>query len=116
MQGSIVNIKADAIVHPTNDSFYMGGDVGKEIEWDMRPIGLFIVGKALANAGGQELRDAVADVAKNGGLANAAEGKILSLSRRVVSRSMLPTSGDQPCAQSLRDALDSCSFAEMECG
>ncbi len=28
MQGSIVNIKADAIVHPTNDSFYMGGDVG----------------------------------------------------------------------------------------
>ena len=29
MQGSIVNIKADAIVHPTNNSFYMGGDVGE---------------------------------------------------------------------------------------
>jgi len=28
VQGSIVNIKADAIVHPTNNSFYMGGDVG----------------------------------------------------------------------------------------
>jgi hypothetical protein len=23
-----VNIKADAIVHPTNNSFFMGGDVG----------------------------------------------------------------------------------------
>jgi histone H2A len=29
VQGSIVSIKADAIVHPTNDSFYMGGEVGK---------------------------------------------------------------------------------------
>jgi O-acetyl-ADP-ribose deacetylase (regulator of RNase III) len=28
IQGSIVNIQADAIVHPTNNSFYMGGDVG----------------------------------------------------------------------------------------
>jgi O-acetyl-ADP-ribose deacetylase (regulator of RNase III) len=28
VQGSIVNIKADAIVHPTNNSFFMGGDVG----------------------------------------------------------------------------------------
>jgi hypothetical protein len=39
-------------------------------------IGLWSVGKALSNAGGQQLRDAVADVAKNGGLVNAAEGRL----------------------------------------
>ncbi|CAF4973261.1 unnamed protein product, partial [Rotaria socialis] len=57
VQGSIVNIKADAIVHPTNASFYMGGDVGK----------------ALASAGGQELRNAVADAAKNATLINSGD-------------------------------------------
>lgn len=40
-------------------------------------ISLCIAGKALAKAGGQQLRDAVADVAKNGGLVNAAEGRLL---------------------------------------
>ncbi|CAF0732393.1 unnamed protein product [Adineta ricciae] len=54
VQGSIVNIQADAIVHPTNNSFYMGGDVGK----------------ALAKAGGQQLRDAVADAGRNSAIAN----------------------------------------------
>ena len=27
--GSLVNVTADAIVHPTNSTFYMGGEVGK---------------------------------------------------------------------------------------
>ncbi|CAF1094007.1 unnamed protein product [Adineta ricciae] len=54
VQGNIVNIQADAIVHPTNNSFYMGGDVGK----------------ALAKAGGQQLRDAVADAGRNSAIAN----------------------------------------------
>jgi len=54
VQGSIVNIQADALVHPTNNSFYMGGDVGK----------------ALAKAGGQELRDAVAQTANDATLTN----------------------------------------------
>ncbi|CAF1042266.1 unnamed protein product [Rotaria sp. Silwood1] len=57
VQGSIVNIKADAIVHPTNSSFYMGGDVGN----------------ALAKAGGQQLRDAVAEAARNSTLTNAGD-------------------------------------------
>ncbi|CAF0967751.1 unnamed protein product [Adineta steineri] len=57
VQGSIVNIKADAIVHPTNNSFYMGGDVGK----------------AIAKAGGQELKDAVAQAAKDSTLTNSGD-------------------------------------------
>lgn len=29
LQGDLVNVAADAIVHPTNNTFYMGGEVGK---------------------------------------------------------------------------------------
>ena len=29
LQGDLVNVTADAIVHPTNSTFYMGGEVGK---------------------------------------------------------------------------------------
>lgn len=29
IQGDIVKMAADAIVHPTNSSLYMGGEVGK---------------------------------------------------------------------------------------
>ena len=29
IQGDIVKVSADAIVHPTNNSFYMGGEVGE---------------------------------------------------------------------------------------
>ena len=32
IQGDITKVAADAIVHPTNNSFYMGGEVGKAIE------------------------------------------------------------------------------------
>ncbi len=28
LQGDLVTVTADAIVHPTNASFYMGGEVG----------------------------------------------------------------------------------------
>ena len=30
LQGDLVKVAADAIVHPTNNTFYMGGEVG---EW-----------------------------------------------------------------------------------
>ncbi len=29
VQGDIVSVTVDAIVHPTSSSFYMGGEVGK---------------------------------------------------------------------------------------
>ncbi len=28
VQADITNVKVDAIVHPTNNSFYLGGEVG----------------------------------------------------------------------------------------
>lgn len=28
VQGDLVKVTADAIVHPTNDTYYMGGEVG----------------------------------------------------------------------------------------
>ena len=31
LQGDIVKVTADAIVHPTSSNFYMGGEVGKNI-------------------------------------------------------------------------------------
>lgn len=31
IQGDLVKISADAIVHPTSSNFYMGGEVGKLI-------------------------------------------------------------------------------------
>jgi len=48
VQGNIIHIKADAVVHPTNGSLSFGGEVGH----------------ALSKAGGQQLRDAVAELAK----------------------------------------------------
>ncbi|CAF0917521.1 unnamed protein product [Didymodactylos carnosus] len=60
VQGNIVNIKADAIVHPTNNSLYMGGEVGN----------------ALAKAGGQQLRDAVSNLAKTSSLVNVSDVSI----------------------------------------
>ncbi|CAF1075224.1 unnamed protein product [Adineta steineri] len=57
VQGSIVNIKADAIVHPTSTSLNMGGEVGH----------------ALAKAGGKELRDALSEAGKTKSLTSVAD-------------------------------------------
>ncbi|KAI8521216.1 Core histone macro-H2A.1 [Branchiostoma belcheri] len=32
IQGNIVNLPADAVIHPTNDSFYLGGEVGSALQ------------------------------------------------------------------------------------
>jgi len=48
VQGNIINIQADAIVHPTSSSLSFGGEVGN----------------ALAKAGGQQLKEAVANASK----------------------------------------------------
>ncbi|CAF0861549.1 unnamed protein product [Rotaria sordida] len=57
VQGNIINIKADAIVHPTSTSLSMGGEVGH----------------ALSKAGGQELRDALSQAAKIKSLTNVGD-------------------------------------------
>lgn len=37
LQGDIVKVAADAIVHPTNSTYHMGGEVGKYIT-DLRIV------------------------------------------------------------------------------
>lgn len=49
IQADITNVVADAIVHPTNNSFYMGGEVGS----------------AIARAGGDEVKSIVNDLYKS---------------------------------------------------
>ena len=38
IQGDLVKVTADAIVHPTNDSYYMGGEVGELSVYDICQI------------------------------------------------------------------------------
>ncbi|UJR22367.1 hypothetical protein I4U23_025429 [Adineta vaga] len=57
VQGNIINITADAIVHPTSSSLNLGGEVGH----------------ALATAGGKELREALSEAAKTKSLANISD-------------------------------------------
>ena len=76
-----MNIQADAIVHPTNNSFFMGGDVGVYYSTkDLKEFLLSInkIGKALAAAGGQQLRDAVAQLKNDSAINNAGDGKTRS--------------------------------------
>lgn len=55
LQANIVDVAADAIVHPTNSSFYLGGQVGS----------------AISAKGGAEVRKIVADLQnKHGNLAD----------------------------------------------
>ena len=45
IQGDIVKVQVDAIVHPTNSSFYMGGEVGKCNEpyhWHVEYVGVHL--------------------------------------------------------------------------
>lgn len=51
IQGNIVNVTADAIVNPTNATFFMGGEVGR----------------ALEKVGGEEFQKEVKDLAKSYG-------------------------------------------------
>ena len=59
MQANIVDVVADAIVHPTNNTFYLGGEVGA----------------AISQKGGKELRDAVSQLHKTHGNIATGGGK-----------------------------------------
>lgn len=60
IQGDIVKIAADAIVHPTSSSFYMGGEVGSAIE----------------KAGGKDFRKEVDELYKTNGALDTAGAAI----------------------------------------
>ena len=54
LQADITNVSVDAIVHPTNNSYYLGGQVGS----------------AISGKGGNEVRKLISDLhATNGNLA-----------------------------------------------
>ena len=38
IQGDLVKVAADAIVHPTNNTLFMGGEVGKSIEFNQSEL------------------------------------------------------------------------------
>jgi O-acetyl-ADP-ribose deacetylase (regulator of RNase III) len=79
VQGSIIHIKADALVHPTNSSFSFGGEVGQSHKPLVMPIRIVShLGNALSKAGGQQLRDATNQMAKNKILANVGDGSFIA--------------------------------------
>ena len=85
VQGNIINIKADAVVHPTSTSLSMSGEVGLYFVRHFASNGNFSffrffrikLGRALATAGGKKLRDALSHAAKNKSLASVGDGNIL---------------------------------------
>ena len=64
VQADIVDVVVDAIVHPTNNSFYLGGQVGS----------------AISRKGGAQVRTAVAQLNARSGALTVTNGgkKILS--------------------------------------
>merc|ERR1719239_45032 len=60
MQGDLVKSSADAIVHPTNSTYYMGGEVGR----------------AISQAGGKDFQTEVDNLLKAQGSINTAEAAI----------------------------------------
>ncbi len=90
VQGNIINITADAIVHPTSSSLNLGGEVGAYFLDIVLDYQIFLlVGHALAKAGGQELRDALSQAAKNKSLTNVGDGKISGRKRSSISSFMI---------------------------
>jgi histone H2A len=69
LQADIVNVCVDAIVHPTNATFHLGGQVGQ----------------AVATKGGMELRNAVADLQRSHGSLGVCQGNFQFLSVRKMS-------------------------------
>ena len=62
LQGDLVKVTADAIVHPTSNSFYMGGEVGQ----------------ALQKAGGKDFQQEVKALHTSHGDLDTSSGEILN--------------------------------------
>lgn len=63
VQGDITDVVVDAIVHPTNNSFYMGGEVGA----------------AIARRGGAQLRNNVSQLQTSNGNLAVCGGKLFKI-------------------------------------
>ncbi|RNA39158.1 core histone macro- isoform X2 [Brachionus plicatilis] len=73
IQADITNVVADAIVHPTNNSFYMGGEVGS----------------AIARAGGQEVRNLVDELHKTYGNLGVGSAAMSQASKNMLCKNII---------------------------
>lgn len=92
LQGDIVKVQADAIVHPTSNSFYMGGEVGQAIE----------------RAGGKELVQEVKDLQFSHGNLDVASAAICAghnFPAKYVIHVNSPSWGSGNCQQQLEKAI-----------
>ncbi|KAK7003757.1 core histone macro-H2A.1-like isoform X1 [Biomphalaria glabrata] len=92
MQGDIVKMVADAIVHPTNSTYHLGGEVGQ----------------AILKAGGKEFQQEIDSLLKNQGSIATAEAAICpghKFSAKFVIHVNSPTWGENNSQQNLDKAV-----------
>ncbi|KAL3876339.1 hypothetical protein ACJMK2_034200 [Sinanodonta woodiana] len=92
LQGDLVKISADAIVHPTNETFYMGGEVGQTLQ----------------KAGGKEFQQEVKNIhTSNGNLDTA--GAVICPGRNFPAKYVIhvnsPSWGSQNAQQMLEKTV-----------
>ncbi|XP_013383980.1 core histone macro-H2A.1 isoform X1 [Lingula anatina] len=89
IQGDIVSVTADAIVHPTNATFYMGGEVGQSLE----------------KTGGKEFQQEVQDLLKNQGQLDTA-GAAICPGHRFPARFVVHCNGPTWSASNAQQLLE----------
>lgn len=94
VQADISTVDSDAVVHPTNSSYYSGGQVGQ----------------ALEKKGGKEFADAVMELKKNGPLeiAGAALTGGFGLPAKCVIHCHSPGWGSDQCEELLEKTVKNC--------
>lgn len=95
VKADIASMESEAVVHPTNSSFYMGGEVGG----------------ALEKIGGKELSDAVLELRKSNGpleVAGAAISSGFGLPARFVIHCNSPAWGSDQCEEMLEKTVKNC--------
>ncbi|XP_062846210.1 core histone macro-H2A.1 isoform X2 [Trichomycterus rosablanca] len=95
VQGDISTITSDAVVHPTNSTFYTGGEVGG----------------ALEKKGGKEFVDAVLELRKEHGpleVAGAALTEGFGLPAKYVIHCNSPSWGSDKCEELLEKTVKNC--------
>lgn len=95
VQADIASIESEAVVHPTNSTFYMGGEVGS----------------ALEKTGGKELAEAVLELRKSNGpleVAGAAMTSGHGLPAKFVIHCNSPGWGSDKCEEMLEKTVKNC--------
>lgn len=95
VQADIASIESEAVVHPTNSTFYMGGEVGS----------------ALEKIGGKELAEAVLELRKSNGpleVAGAAMTSGHGLPAKFVIHCNSPGWGSDKCEEMLEKTVKNC--------